>query len=120
MDITLALKTALGLLTITALGGIAMAIQRFGTKANPPDWLAMLHGLLAAAALALLIYTYFTVGLPVLAAWGLLLFVVAALGGVFLNLAFQTKGKPLPGAIIVVHAAIAVVGYALLAIPVFT
>jgi len=118
MEPVLMMKTALVLLTITALGGVAMAVVRFGRNANPPSWLAMLHGLLAGSALTLLLYAYFTVGLPSLAAWAMLLFLVAALGGVFLNLSYHLKAVLMPGGIVVVHAAIAVVGYVLLLIAV--
>jgi hypothetical protein len=50
-----------------------MAGIRFAGKPQPPTWLAMLHGFLAAAAVRLLLYAYFTVGLPALACWALLL-----------------------------------------------
>ena len=114
MDPAPMLKAALALLTLTALGGVAMGVIRLGRNANPPSWLAMLHGLLAGAALTLLLYAYFTVGLPPLASWGLLLFLVAALGGAYLNLAFHAKAVLLPKGIVVVHAVIAVLGYLLL------
>ena len=42
------------------------------------------------------------------------LFVIAALGGVFLNLAYQQKGLPVPKNIVVVHALLAVAGFILL------
>lgn len=114
MGSALMMKTALALLTIAALGGVAMAVQILGRKAAPPHWLAMLHGLLAGAALTLLLYAYFTAGLPALASWALLLFLVAAAGGVFLNLGYHTKAMPMPRGIVVVHAIVAVAGYALL------
>ena len=69
MEAALVLKTSLVLLSITALGGLVMAVTRFGRDANPPSWLAMLHGLLAASALSLLLYSYFAVGRPLLACW---------------------------------------------------
>ena len=114
MEPALMMKTAFALLTITALGGVVMAVVRLGRGVNPPSWLAMLHGLLAGSALTLLLYAYFTVGLPALAGWGLLLFVVAALGGVYLNLGYHAKAVLLPKPVVVVHAVIAVVGYVLL------
>ena len=114
MEPALMMKTALVLLTITALGGIVMAVIRLGRNANPPSWLAMLHGLLAGSALTLLLYAYCTVGLPALAGWALLLFVLAALGGVYLNLGYHAKALALPKSIVVVHAVIAVVGYVML------
>jgi hypothetical protein len=119
MEPALMMKTALALLTITALGGVVMAVIRLGRGPNPPSWLAMLHGLLAGAALTLLLYAYFTVGLPALAGWALLLFLGAALGGVYLNLGYHAKAVLLPKAVVVVHAVIAVVGYVLLLMAVF-
>ena len=114
MEPLLAMKTACVLLGVSALGGMTMAGMRFGGRPLPPSWLAMLHGLLSGAALTLLLYAYFTVGLPALACWALLLFLGAAAGGVFLNLNYHAKNLPLPIAIIVGHAGIAVVGFALL------
>ena len=114
MEPVLILKTACVLLAIAALGGLTMAGIRFGGKPQPPTWLAMLHGFLAAAALTLLAYAWFTVGLPALASWALLLFLIAAAGGAFLNLNSHSKMLPLPKGMIVGHAGIAVVGFALL------
>jgi hypothetical protein len=108
------MKTASCLLTIAALGGLTMAGIRFSGKPQPPTWLAMLHGFLAAAAVTLLLYAYFTVGLPALACWALLLFLIAAAGGAFLNLNYHWKIRPLPMALIVGHAGVAVIGFALL------
>ena len=118
MEPALMMKTALALLSVTALGGVVMAVIRLGRDANPPSWLAMLHGLLAASALTLLLYAYFTTGLPVLAGWALLLFLAAAAGGGYLNLGYHAKAMPLPKGILLGHAGIAVAGYALLVIAV--
>lgn len=114
MEPALILKTACGLLALAALGGVTMAGIRFAGKPQPPAWLAMGHGFLSAAALTLLLYAWFTVGLPALASWALLLFLIAAAGGAFLNLNYHWKMQPLPKGMIVGHAGIAVVGFALL------
>ena len=114
MEPVLIMKTASILLAITALGGLTMAGIRFAGKPQPPTWLAMLHGLLAGAAVTLLLYAYFTVGLPALACWALLLFLIAAAGGAFLNLNYHWKMLPLPMALIVGHAGVAVAGFVLL------
>jgi hypothetical protein len=108
------LKAALVLLTLTALGGVTMAVVRLGRNANPPSWLAMLHGLLAAMGLTLLLYAYVAGGVPALAGWALLLFLVAGLGGAYMNLSYHVKAVLLPKPIVVVHAVIAAVGYVLL------
>lgn len=118
MEPALMMKTSLVLFTLTALGGLVMAFVRLGRGINPPSWLAMVHGLLGGAGLTLLLYAYFTAGLPALASLGLLLFLVAAVGGVVLNLGFHLKGALLPKAIVLLHAAIAVVAYGLLLISV--
>ena len=118
MEPALMMKTSLVLLTIAALGGVAMAFIRFARNANPPHAFAMAHGLLAGAALTLLLYAYFTVGMPALACWGLLLFLLAAAGGAFMNLRYQMNGVALPKAMVLGHAAIAVAGYAMLALAV--
>lgn len=118
MEPILMMKTALALLSLTALGGVVMAFIRLGRDVNPPSWLAMLHGLLAASALTLLLYAYFTTGLPALAGWALLLFLAAAAGGGFLNLCYHAKAMPLPKGIMFAHAGIAVVGYGLLLVAV--
>ncbi|MGI9025749.1 MAG: hypothetical protein ACR2GP_09220 [Burkholderiaceae bacterium] len=114
MEPLLVMQTATWLLVITALGGLAMAGIRFGQNKNPPSWLAMLHGFLAGAAITLLLYAALTVGLPRMAVWALVLFLLAAAGGVFLNLGYQLKNLPLPKAVVMVHAVIAVIGFVLL------
>ncbi|MEO7067226.1 MAG: hypothetical protein ABI114_09990 [Rhodanobacter sp.] len=102
------------LFAIAAAGGLVMAgVRAFGNR-NPPAWLALLHGLLAGAGLTLLLLLYFVSGLPALAAWALLLLVIAAGGGVLMNLGFQWQQKPIPLSLMYGHAAIAVIGFILL------
>ena len=116
MEPTLMLQTTTGLLAVSAAGGLIMAAIRFSGKPHPPVALAMGHGFLSAAALTLLIYAYFTVGLPRMAQLVLLLFLVAAAGGAFMNLNFHWKMLPLPKWLVLVHAAIAACGFILLII----
>jgi hypothetical protein len=119
MDPTTILKTATVLLALTALGGLTLAGIRFTRDAEPPAWLAMVHGLIAGAALTLLIYAAFTVGIPTLALWATVLFVLAAIGGVVLNLGYHWHHRPLPKGLILGHAAIAVIGFVMLAVAAF-
>src|SRR5436305_638928 len=95
MEPKLVMETAAVLFAVAALGGLVMAGIRFSGP-NPPTWLAMLHGFLAAAPLTLLIYAACTIGLPSLANLATVLFVIAALGGVVLNLNYHWKLLPLP------------------------
>ena len=116
MEPLLMIRTACFLLAITAVGGLTMAGIRLTGTPRPPSWLAMLHGLLAGAAATLLLYAYFTTGLPVLAGWALLLLLLAAAGGAFLNLNYHSKMLPLPLGLMIGHAGIAVVGFILLVV----
>jgi len=113
MEPRLVMTTAAVLFGISALGGLIMAGIRFSGP-NPPAWLAMLHGFLSAAALTLLIYAACTVGLPKLADLAIVLFIIAALGGVVMNLVYQWKLLPLPKWLVIVHGLLAVSGFVLL------
>lgn len=119
MDAKLLLQTATVLLAITAAGGVVMAIMRFGGADRPPSWLAMLHGLLAGSGLTLLLYAGFTVGIDRNTWVGIALLVVAALGGLVLNLQYHDKRLPLPKGFMVVHALLAVGGFALIFLSAF-
>jgi len=114
MEPALMMQTATGLLAVSAAGGLVMAAIRFSGKPVPPTWLAMLHGFLSSAALTLLIYACFTVGLPGMAQIALLLFLAAAAGGAFMNLNFHWRMMPLPKWLVLVHAGIAICGFLLL------
>ena len=107
------LETASVLLVIAALGGLLMAGMRLAGKTNPPPWLAMAHGFLAAAPVVLLVYAACTVGLPTPALAGTALFVLAALGGVTLNLGYHWKNLLLPTGLMIGHAGLAIVGFML-------
>lgn len=114
------LVTATVLIAITAVGGLIMAGLRFAGKDYPPTSLAMLHGMLAASAVTLLIYAAATVGLPGLAIAAIVLFVLAAAGGVIMNLGYHWQHRALPKAIVVVHALVAVAGFILLIVATVT
>lgn len=113
------LQTATILLGLTAAGGLLMALMRFMGKDRPPSWLAMVHGLLAASGLSLALYAGFTGALPTMAWIGLLLLIIAAAGGAFLNLAFHAQGKALPKGIVAVHGALAAAGFGVLLVSSF-
>ncbi len=110
MEADTMLRAALTLFGIAAAGGLLMAGMRFNGTPRPPAWLAMGHGLLAAAGLTLLIYAALTVGIPKMALVALGLLVIAAIGGVALNLLFHWKELPLPVPLMVLHGLMAVAG----------
>jgi len=116
MDAQTMLRTAIVLLGLTGAGGLLIAGIRFTGRPHPPSWLAMLHGLLAASGLTLLLYVAFAAGLPGSAWTGLILLAGAALGGLVLNLGYHWKNLALPIWLVLVHAAVAVVGLVVLAI----
>jgi hypothetical protein len=120
MDVQSLMTTSVVLLAIAAVGGLAMAVIRFRGADRPPTFLLMAHGLLAAAALTLLIYGAATVGLPSMAMLATAIFVVVAIVGASLNLKYHSKQLPIPKGTIVVHGLAAVVAFVLLLLAVFT
>lgn len=111
MEPLLKLQTATILLGLAAVGGVVMSIVRLRGAPRPPSSIAMLHGLLAGAALTLLLYAWFTVGLPGLAKAATVILIGAALGGVVLNIQYHSKLQPLPIPLMLAHAALAVGGF---------
>ncbi|MDG6348961.1 hypothetical protein QAA18_09460 [Luteimonas sp. 8-5] len=116
MEVTTLLQTSCVLFLLAALGGLAMAGIRFGGNRNPPVWLAMAHGGLAVAGVALLAWAVLALSAPATAAWSLLLFLVAAGGGTILFLAYEWERRLLPSWLVVVHGIVAVIAFVLLAL----
>lgn len=105
----MSLTLPIALLILAALAGGTLATLHFRNRHLPMP-LAALHGLLAASALALLAWPIVN-GVPtadnVKTALGIL--VLAALGG-FTLLSFYLRGKRLPSALVLAHAALAATG----------
>jgi hypothetical protein len=93
---------------IAALGGVALLGLRL-RGGNPPLGLAVVHGLVAAAALVTLT-TAVVAGERGPALVSLILFGVAAVGGFFL-LSIHLRKRLLPVGIILVHGTVAVAGF---------
>jgi hypothetical protein len=113
MDSHSMMMVALGLLGLAAVGGLVMAFQVFSGRERPWSWLAMGHGLLASAGLTLLVYASVMAGVASLVNTGLVLLVLAALGGAVLALKYHVKLLPLSRPLVLGHAALAVVGFVL-------
>lgn len=111
-----AMQTAAALFGMGAVGGLLMAGIRLKGDPRPPSWIAMLHGVLAAAGLTLLVYAACTVDIPALAQVSMLVLLAAALVGAWLNLRFHAQMLPLPLKGIAAHALIAIAGLGLLLI----
>ena len=106
------------LFAIAALGGLALAGLRLSGRELPPLWLALVHGLAAAAGLILLIIAVMGAATSVQARWALGLFLAAALGG-FALFSFHLRGRALPVPIVLVHGLIAVIGFVVLLLGIF-
>lgn len=91
-----------------------MALIRLGKHNNPPHWIAMLHGFIAAAGVTLLAYVVIFAQVPDLAQIGLLAFLLAAAGGVWMNLGHHQQNRLIPSTIMIGHALVAVAGLVLL------
>jgi hypothetical protein len=115
------MQTAAVLLVLAALGGLTMVGLRLGKKQNPPTFLAVGHGLIAAAGLITLAYTAFTTtGLvPQTVNWAIGVFVVAALGGFGMFTLFHLRGRLLPVWMMLGHGAVAVTGLVLLLLGIY-
>lgn len=104
---------SIGLLGVAALGGIALFILRLREAEGVPVGLAVGHGVLAAAGVVLLAISVDRGTATGLAAGALALFVLAALGGVYLFASHLRTGSFGVGSA-VIHAGVAVVAFALL------
>jgi hypothetical protein len=98
---------------IAAVVGITLGVAAFQGR-FPPVSSAVLHGVLAAAALALLIVAVVVHAAAGAAVWALGFFVVAALGGFTLAFGFHARRKSLPKGLVGGHAVLAVIGFLLL------
>ena len=107
------MSTAAILFALAALGGVVMALMRFSGRDYPPMWLAIVHGLAAAAGLVALILVVLGPAAAGSVTLPLVLFIAAALLGFFL-FSYHLRGRPLPIPTMVVHAIIAVIAFVIL------
>ena len=116
MDAQTMTAAAIVLFALAAVGGLVMAFQVFRGAERPWSWLAMGHGFLAAAGLTLLIWATAYAGVPQLVNVGIVVLVLAALGGATLALKYHVKLLPLSRPLVLGHAALAVLGFVLVLI----
>jgi hypothetical protein len=102
------------LLSLAALGGVAMVVIRLRGAPLPPIGLATAHGTIAGIGVLVLAYNAYTPGIPQLAQIALGIFVLAAFGGVTLFTMFHLKGRPLPIPLMLGHGVLALTGLGLL------
>jgi hypothetical protein len=108
------MQNAAILLGLAALGGLTMAIIRLRGAPQPPMWLALGHGAIAATGLGMLIYTVATTAVPQMAQIATGMFILAALGGAVLFFGFHLAKKALPIPFVIGHGLIAATSYVLL------
>ena len=77
-------KYAVLLIALGAVLGLYMAVQHFKGRTPPKAGVAILHGLLAVSGVIVLLLGVWEIGFGTAHTWALLLFGVAALGGLFL------------------------------------
>jgi hypothetical protein len=102
------------ILSLASLGGLTMLAIRLSGSPRPPNWMALGHGAIAATGIALLAYAAVNPGIPLTAQVALGLFVLAALGGVTIFVAFHLKKVPLPIPIVLGHGLLALTSLGLL------
>lgn len=104
--------TAIGLFALAAGIGLYL-LARVLQKKTIPKGAAILHGLIASAALVLLIIDMIRSGADTVQI--VVLFIITALGGAVL-FARDLTGKSLPRSLALVHGALAVTGFIFLLI----
>ncbi|HJS21377.1 MAG TPA: hypothetical protein VJ764_01875 [Steroidobacteraceae bacterium] len=113
------LTNAVWLYAVAAVVGVYMGVLHSRGRTPPPVLAAVLHGVLAVCATVVLLLGVLQIGLgTTVHTWALALFVLAALGGLYL-VSFHIRGRPLPGGVIVLHGMIAVIAFLILLVAVF-
>ncbi|MDN5842225.1 MAG: hypothetical protein L0H54_02095 [Alcaligenaceae bacterium] len=103
------ITAAIIIFAIAAVGGLILATHVLRDKFAP--WaLSLLHALLGAVGLILLIIILAGGSAPQTVLIGFILLLIAALGGFFLA-SFHARKRLPPKAVVIVHAAVAVIGF---------
>jgi glucose uptake protein GlcU len=106
-------KYAVLLIALGAVLGLYMAVQHFKGRTPPKAGVAILHGLLAVSGVIVLLLGVWEIGFGTAHTWALLLFGVAALGGLFL-VSHHMRQRPLPNGVIVIHGLVAAIAFLVL------
>src|SRR3546814_242874 len=103
------ITAAIIVFAVAAAGGLILAAHVLRDKFAP--WaLSLLHALLGAVGLILLIIVLAGGSAPQTVLIGFILLLIAALGGFFLA-SFHARKRLPPKAVVIVHAAVAVIGF---------
>ncbi len=109
-------RAASALLIVSFLSGVVMMFIRFGSERRSPPWIVKLHGYAAAGAIALLTFGWVQLSYTGPATFALLTLMLAALGGLTLNLGYHLRRKPLPEWLVFAHMAVASLGFLVAAV----
>ncbi len=109
------LETAAILLGMASLGGLVMLFIRFGQERNPPTWLAMGHGFLAAAGVTLLLYAAWVGTVSGAVKISIVCLLAGSAGGAILNLRDHWNRILLTKSWVIGHAVLVVIGFGILA-----
>ena len=101
------------LIAVAAVFGLYMAVQHFKGRTPPKVGVAIVHGLLAVSGVIVLLLGVWEIGFGTAHTWALVLFGVAALGGLYL-VSHHMRQRPLPNGVIVIHGLVAVVAFLVL------
>lgn len=101
------------LIALGAVLGLYMAVQHFKGRTPPKAGVAIMHGLLAVSGVIVLLLGVWEIGFGTAHTWALLLFGVAALGGLYL-VSHHMRQRPLPNGVIVIHGLVAVIAFLVL------
>ena len=94
MEPALLIRTSAWLLAAAAAAGVSMAALRYAMGRPAPPMISKLHGFLATAGLALLVYGWATMPLSKIAATATALLLLAATGGLTTSQAWRWKRAP--------------------------
>jgi hypothetical protein len=108
------MKTTAVVFALAAVGGLTLGVLRLSGSENPPTWMAVGHGLVAATALLSLVFVAVEYGLPFIGKLALAMFFIAAAGGLFLFVEYQMSNEPLPIPMVVLHGGLAATAFGLL------
>jgi len=111
-------NTAVLLIALGAVVGLYMAVQHFKGRTPPKAGVAILHGLLAVSGVIVLLLGVWEIGFGTVHTWALMLFAVAALGGLYL-VSHHMRQRPLPNGVIVIHGLVAAIAFLVLLTAVF-
>jgi peptidoglycan/LPS O-acetylase OafA/YrhL len=110
-DLSITLRPATACLGLAFASGLVLAGIRFASDRASPRWLAALHGLAAASALALLLAGLLSAAQrPSGVAWATALLLAAAAGGLTLSLGYRRRQRPLPEGLVFAHMSVAFIG----------